>query len=47
MINAEATVEFNFEVPELILHFEYFDSLQRSSRGGLGIIQGIPTWHCL
>ncbi len=37
-------VEFNFECPELFLRFEYYDSLRRSSREGLGIMQGTPAW---
>jgi hypothetical protein len=37
-------VQFNFECPELFLHFEYYDSLRRSSRGGPGIMQGTPAW---
>jgi hypothetical protein len=36
--------EFNFECPELFLHFEYYNSLRRSSRGGPGRMQGTPAW---
>ena len=36
--------EFNFECPELFLHFKYNDSLQCSSRGRPQIIQGTPAW---
>jgi hypothetical protein len=41
-------VAFNFKCPELFLRFEYYDSLQCSSRGGPGIIaKGTPAWLIL
>jgi hypothetical protein len=37
-------VEINFECPVLLFPFVYYDLVQRSSRGGSGIMQGTLAW---